>query len=343
MIRDPFGLQRLHYELNGSMHASTVREIFAERPQLPRTLDRLAVAGHLCGEATPQRSFFQAIGAVPPGHALVRTEQRFMTRPHPTRPKPGNLSSLLQATLERAIEAAPRPIAVALSGGLDSAVVLALAHTIDSSIPAIVLAPRIEGYSELEGAKLTAQKVGADLCVAEVTANDFLHALPAAIAAMEVPLYNLHPVGKLLLGQAARRAGFATLLTGDGVDQVFKRDQSADYLPLVGAAFQAAGVELVAPFLDNEVIGHLLSLPIDAEKTELRAMAANLPIPNALSASKKVTRLFPPIDLEPLVSRDKLVRLAEKLESDVPTFLDDRSRVRFSTLALLLDAFEAWQ
>jgi asparagine synthase (glutamine-hydrolysing) len=342
MIRDPLGFTRCYYDLAGRAHAPTVRELFDAIPDLPRALDTVTVAAHLSGRTTPDRSFFREIRAVPPGHQLERSPQGFTTRPCDVRARLGDLPELMRTSIARSIGSAPGPVAVALSGGLDSALVLALAHEIDPSIPGLVLAPQLEGYSELDAATRTAHRVGAQVHVVQVTADDFTDALPAAIEAMEVPLYNLHPVGKLLLARAARRAGFVTLLSGDGADHVLTRDRSADYLPLVGAAFASVGVELCSPFLDDAVMAHLLAGPIDPNKVELRALGATLPIPSELIREKKVGRLAPPIDLGRVVPRGKLERLAAMLQSELPSFRDDRDAVRWATLALLVDAFEAW-
>jgi asparagine synthase (glutamine-hydrolysing) len=341
MTRDPFGLRRCYYDLEGRLHAPTVREILQRLPELPRTLDPVAVAAHLEGRTTPDRSFLANVRAVPPGHTLIRTADGYRIQAYEIEPKAGDLPVLLRAAIARAMTTAPNPIAVALSGGLDSALVLALAHEIDPTIPAIVLAPALERYSELEDASHTARAVGATLEVAHVTAEDLRDALPDAIAAMEVPLYNLHPVGKLLLARAAAQAGFATLLTGDGADHMLTRDTSADYLPLVGAAFDAAGVDLRSPFLDDAVMAHFLSHPIDPQKLELRSLGATLPIPQRLVHEQKVSRLAPPIDLSPVVPRQSLANLAALLGRALPDLHDDRDHVRWSTLALLVDTFEA--
>lgn len=342
MTRDPFGLLRCYYDVGGRCRAPTVRAIFDALPNLPRTLDRIAVAAHLEGRTTPDRSFFAAVRSVPPGHVLVPGSTGFTTRPYEIEPCAGDLRELLCRSIAAALEQAPRPMAVALSGGLDSALVLALVRQLDPEVPALMLAPRLEGYSELDAATLTAQSLHADLRVIEADADDFRNALPEAIAALEVPLYNLHPVSKFLLARAARSEGIATLVTGDGADHVFTRDDSADYLPLVGAAFAACDIDLRTPFLDHAVIAHLLSQPVDSHKLALREIGKTLPIPQALVREPKVGKLAPPIDLSPIVSPAKLERLAALLGRARPSFDDDRDRVRWSTLALLVDAFAAW-
>jgi asparagine synthetase B (glutamine-hydrolysing) len=341
MIRDPFGLHRLYYDLEGRATAPTIRRLFAALPDLPRTLDPLTATAHLGGRALPRdRSPFAAIRAVEPGHALVRDPQGWRTIPAEPVPAAGHLGALLSAAL-RPLPAAGQA-AVALSGGLDSAIVLALVHAIDPAVPALVLEAQLDRYGELDEARATADQIGAPMIVAHVDAADFRAALPDAIAAMEAPLYNLHPVSKLLFARAARRCGFTTVFTGDGADQLLSRDRSADYLPLVSAAFASAGVELRAPFLDPRVVAHFLGAPPDPEKQALRQLAAALPIREALVRGRKVSRLTPPIDLHDVVEECALRRLASATGLQPPTQRDDRDpacQTRWITLALLCRAF----
>ena len=316
MSRDAFGFVRA-YAARG-LQATSVRALFGAFPDLPRTLDPIAVAGHFGDGIPPGRSLFTAIRAEPLGSL-------------PT-PHAGDLVALLRAAVAEGL--GPRPVAVALSGGLDSAIVLALVHAIDPAVPALILDVELAGYSERETALATARAVGAEAIVETVRAEEFVAAVPDAIAAMEVPLYNLHPVSKWLLALAAQRAGFAALISGDGADQVMTRDTSADYLPLASAAFERAGVSLRAPFLDTSVVAHLTSQPSDPDKRVLRELAATLPVPRALVTDRKVSRLAPTLDLGVTPARiAELARLLGREPVGDP--------VRWATLALLADAFGA--
>ena len=325
-MSDPFGFTRLYY--TAEQTGSRVRALLGT----DRTLDAVAIEAHLAGGVDSSRTCFASVRAVPPGHELVRGT----VRPWQPRVEAGDLGVALRAAVARIVDAAPRPLAVALSGGLDSAIVLALVREIDPTATPLVLAPRISGYSEVEAALETARVAGATATVLEVTADEFRGAVPAAIAAFETPLYNLHPVSKWLLADRARAAGFATVISGDGADQVFTRDVSADYLPLTSAAFATAGVALVTPFLEDDVIARVLAVPPDAEKRALREFGATLTIPAALVRDRKISRLAPPTPLG--ISAAKLRDLAMLVGLELPASPD----VRWETLALLVDSFGAW-
>lgn len=326
MKRDLFGFERLYR--SGDGYARTIRELLGS----DRTLDPIAIDAHLAGVPAPDRTCFASVAAVPPSYG--RVEPRVAA---------GNLAALLRQAVARILRDAPRPITVALSGGLDSAIVLALVRESSPGVVPLVLDPQLPGYSEVDQAVATARHAGVDARVVPVTDDDFRGAVRAAIAAFETPLYNLHPVSKYLCAREARSAGFSTVISGDGIDQVFNRDASADYLPLTSAAFDAHGIALRTPFLDDDVVGHVLALPPDPHKRALREVGATLGVSETLVHGPKVSRLAPPLDLEPVVPRAKLAALAALIGRPMPRFSDDRDYVRWTTLALLVDAFEAWR
>jgi asparagine synthetase B (glutamine-hydrolysing) len=173
------------------------------------------------------------------------------------------------------------------------------------------------GYDERAEALRTARAVGAEVVLVEVGEDDFRDALPAAVAAMEAPIYNAHPVAKLLLARAMRRDGVTLALSGDGADHVVKRDRTADYLPLARDLFRAAGVTLRSPFLDGAVVGHLVSLPPDPEKPALRAVGAALGVARELVAGPKQGRLAPPIRRDG-TRRARLARPARRARGPPP-------------------------
>lgn len=326
MTRDPFGFERRYV---GRTHrASRVRAVFDAEPDLPRALDRVAVDAFFEGVVASERSFFEAVRAAPLG-ALPA-------------PRRSSLETELRSAVRSLVEGTRGPIAVALSGGLDSAVVLSLVRELDPNVPAILLAPRIDGYDESDVALETARALNASVHTVAVTAADFREEVPAAVEAMEVPIYNLHPVSKWLLARAARAAGFATVISGDAADHVFTRDTSGDYLPLASAAFEAAGVMLRTPFLDSGVIAHVVASPPDREKRELRDLARAIGVRDALVRANKVSRLTPPIDLGGVVSPSELSSLAATLDRPLPDRADDPARVRWTTLALLVRAASRW-
>lgn len=235
---------------------------------------------------------------------------------------------LLGEALARACAEVPAGrVALALSGGVDSAVLAALlggraaVYTLESGLP---------GYCEAAEAQVVADRLGVELRRVRVDAEAFVRALPAAVRAGETPLYNLHPVGRYLLARAVRADGFDILVTGDGADEVFGGTGGGDYLPVVGALTRAAGLVAWAPFLTPAVAAVVRE---DPEKRALRALARELEVPALVAERAKRPRFAPAMDLRRYWDEVEISALGRAL-GRTPTREDDRDWVRWTTLAL---------
>jgi len=180
---------------------------------------------------------------------------------------------------------AGEPIPVALSGGLDSWVLALLLRRAGFSVRGITLVSNVPGYCEYEQVVSRALKFGFEL--EPIPAEPFESALPRFLAITKTPIYNLHPVSKLLLAEGAAARGIPCLVTGDAADQVFRCETNCDLLPLTQACFRHEGVELVTPFLSAEA-GALCTRP-DPDKGLLRELAVALGIPN----TPKIPTIYP--------------------------------------------------
>jgi len=224
-------------------------------------------------------------------------------------------------------ELPPGPMPVALSGGLDSAVLLALLR--DRAI-AYTLAPALEGYDESGRARTTAEALGVPLRVVRVERDDFLDALPDAVRGAECPLWNLHPVSRLLLARRIAADGFDRVITGDGADDLLRGGDGWDHLPIVGALTREAGLYLCAPFLSvalEPLAGR------DPAKRELRALGRSLGLPPQVTDGPKRPMLAPPMDPRRFWDDPLIERLGRQLGRQ-PSSASDREVVGWTTLAL---------
>ena len=171
---------------------------------------------------------------------------------------------------------AGRAIPVALSGGLDSWVLALLLRQAGFRVHGLTLVSGVSGYCEYEQVDSLARRF--DMEVEPIPAADFEAALPRFLAITGTPIYNLHPISKLLLAEAAAARELSFLVTGDAADQVFRCETSCDLLPLTQSCFRHAGVELITPFLAPEV--RALCVEPDPHKLPLRQLAAALGIPD---------------------------------------------------------------
>lgn len=183
------------------------------------------------------------------------------------------LGEALLSALSRLRPGAPVPVAV--SGGLDSWVLALLLRQMGRDVAGYTLVSHVEGYCEWEQTASIATHF--DIPVHPLEVAGFESALPRFLNVTRTPIYNLHPVSKLLLAEALAARGIAHIVTGDAADQVFRCESDCDLLPLTQACFRHCHVELVTPFLAPEV-RELCTTP-DPEKRPLRQLAAALGIP----------------------------------------------------------------
>lgn len=204
--------------------------------------------------------------------------------------------------------------AVAFSGGVDSA----LAATGVPDAPCYVAG--FEGCHDVAAAREAAAAMDRDLRVVELTHADLERAVPELVAAtgrsnamdlnIALPLY--------LTAEAAAADGVDRLVVGQGADELFggyskvvepADDHRVDADTVRGArretvltlpaqlerdvlALRAAGVEPVAPFLDDRVVAAALELPDDLlatpdeRKVALRR-AARGAVPEAVRTADK--------------------------------------------------------
>lgn len=108
-------------------------------------------------------------------------------------------------------------VAVALSGGVDSTLVLVLLRKYFPNLRIIAMTVRFEdAHDETQQASDTARLLGVDHVV--VDAGDHLRSLPAAIRAVSQPMWDLHwyHIVKEASAQSA-----TVLVSGDGGDELF--------------------------------------------------------------------------------------------------------------------------
>lgn len=316
-FRDRFGVKPLYWgQLNGEIW-------FASKPA---ALWAAGFPGGWC-EASfaqaastqyplPGTTLFRGIASLLPGHFLTvhngnTSLQRYWQIPVGSPSTNGEQAfSRRLATAVQARVRKDHSTAVMLSGGIDSASVLALASRISNDVTAysvdFVDQP---GSSFSEGAQASAQ---ARLCavphrVLSLSSSEILSLLPTVIPQLGGPVVNGHAVAKWKLCQAIRADGCKVVLSGEGADELLfgyrhfapyfglqvdaKSDpaglgilvtrQAADRLPEHWPAFFSSKYQL------GKKIGRFLSLPLqpkEAFEQLLRSSQSATPLETARQA-----------------------------------------------------------
>ncbi len=233
--RDRFGIKPLAWARHdgGLVLASQVRALFALG--VPRRWDRAALALAASFQyAGPGATVFEGVHELAAGHLLsvdahgeVRIRRWWdLDVPREKRASDPRAAALeLRTRFDDAVRErliADVPVAVQLSGGLDSTAVLAAAVAArPRGIEAFTVSFAHDArYDEHPIAARTAAHFGVPLRRVVVGDAELAESFADAVVAGEGPCINAHAAAKLRLSAAIRAAGFPVVLTGEGADEL---------------------------------------------------------------------------------------------------------------------------
>jgi asparagine synthase (glutamine-hydrolysing) len=233
--RDAFGIKPLYFAAvgDGVLVASEVRALLASGLVPPR-VDRAALATYLTfGSVSEPYTMIAGVQAVPAGEVLawragssglssvVRLDSVAIPAV-PVRDRSA-ASRLVRQALERSIDrhlVADVPVAVFLSGGIDSSAVAALAaQRAATTLDAFTVTFAEQAFDESAVARLMARRYGIRHHEIPLDGNALLAALPSAFAAMDQP--SLDGLNTYVVSQAVRAHGTTVVLSGLGGDELF--------------------------------------------------------------------------------------------------------------------------
>ncbi len=235
LSRDPFGIKPLYIANTrfGLAFASEPRALIAAglvTPEVePRARDELLELQFTTG----RRTILRGIERVLPGETLIIAAGRVVDRHRrPALPEGGpetigekEALARLDRALEESVSLHQRsdvPYGLFLSGGTDSAAILALMRRM-ADRPVVAFTAGFDDPSaadERAAAREAAQAAGAAHVEITVTEADFLRHLPAIVDAMDDPAADYAIVPTWLLARHAR-ADVTVVLSGEGGDELF--------------------------------------------------------------------------------------------------------------------------
>ncbi len=243
LARDAIGIRPLYYCRTGDtfLFASEIKALLAH-PAVSTRPDDNVLAQYFLGRQQETRgmTFFEGVWSLLPAHTAVCTPQGFVTRRYwdfdASRPiRLGSFAEYADAfreQFERAVRRRLRsmyPVAVSLSGGLDSSSIFCLAETLkrgrQTSCPHIlgVSYTPPEGSACDESAFLTdiERQYGVAIHRFPVTPGGPLNGSREAVWHVEAPFLDEMWTTTHTLFSSAHEHGARVLLTGHWADQIF--------------------------------------------------------------------------------------------------------------------------
>lgn len=242
LARDPIGVRPLYYYASATgalLFASEIKALLAD-PRTAANPDYESVARVMVGAeaASDGETCFGDIRALPPGHLVVQTPDSFSVRAYwdfdpADRAHCTSLSDYTEGFrfyFEQAVSrrmTCDRPVAVAISGGLDSSSILTVADRLHRRRSALF--PPVTGftYSPTDGSPAdehyfldALSECGPTIVRLPAPLPGSLHAARKVVHQVEMPLLDPLWNATHSVHAAASARGAGTLLTGHWGDQV---------------------------------------------------------------------------------------------------------------------------
>lgn len=250
LVRDRFGKKPLFYHHNTEAFVFA-SEIKALRPFLSSVrMNDEALHSYLSFLAPiPPHTFYQGVEKLESGEWLCVengkiTKHRYyelLKSPSSVIMDPGEAQEKIEEALHRSIAMrldTEAPIAALLSGGLDSAMICAIAARQGRKLPVFTLGyNEYDAYDERSKAKITAEYLGLEHTEVVISAHDFDEHLDDLLIQMDEPLNDPAALPLYLLMKKIGSEGYKVLLSGEGSDELFLGyRQYFEYLDIEKAA-----------------------------------------------------------------------------------------------------------
>ena len=209
-----------------------------------------------------------------------------------------SILALLHTALDRVLAGSQNP-ALAVGGGIDGWLLVLLLRERGIELPIYTIVSNLPDYCEWEVTQAIAAELAIPVNPVIVNEAAFVAGLDRLVSIAEVPLYNLHPVSRVLLLDTLKASGVDTLITGDGADEAFATRDGDDLLPIYAALHDRFNIRWGSPFVDPEIVASLDPQMRQPDKPVLRAIAKGRIPDFQLSAPKKPT-YTPAMDLSPV-------------------------------------------
>ena len=238
LARDRVGIRPLFYtQAAGRLAFASEIKALLTLPDMPRRINPRALAQVFTFWAPiAPDTMFESVHQLPAGHVLSCDSRgvqvtRYWDWQFEVDPVADNISAAstrpeaLLELLDDAVRLQLRsdvPVGAYVSGGLDSALIAALASRYRST-PIRTFSMTFEDaeFDESLYQQQVIRQLGTEHSSMRVNAADIAMQFPKAVFHAETPVVRTAPVAMMMLSRHVREAGFKVVLTGEGADEIF--------------------------------------------------------------------------------------------------------------------------
>ena len=268
-------------------------------------ISRQAVLAYLFQHVIPSpETIYSNVSRLPPAHRLLFSPAGSGLAPHwtPVFSEPGQADfsalkeefrGLIETGIARELASSQaQGIGTFLSGGTDSSTVTGMLRKISGQpIRAYSIGFDVEGYDEMEYARIAARHFGVDHREYYLSPEDVLTGMPKVATHYDQPFGNSSAVAAYHCARVAKEEGISTLLAGDGGDELFGGNSRYAKQRIFGWYEQIPGPVrrlVMEPLLgDNELAERVPLL----SKAASYIQQARVPMPDRLDMYNLLLRL----------------------------------------------------
>ena len=257
-VRDRLGIKPFYYTIHHGrlIFASEIKAILASKLLSPRVNDEALPEFFTFGQTCDDRTLFQGIYKLMPGHWLAWDGHRLTIEPYwdwrfdeslPYQPDDfyvQQFTRLLHESVQLRLMS-DVPLGMFLSGGLDSSLIAAsMARQTSAPFKTFSVGFEAQYYSEFSYARDVAAHIGSEHYETVVKPTDFFQALPKLVWHEDEPLKGPASVALYFVSKLAREH-VTVVLTGEGSDELFAGYNDRYWVVLMNHRLSQLGGSLI--------------------------------------------------------------------------------------------------
>ncbi|MGG3625820.1 asparagine synthase (glutamine-hydrolyzing) [Bacillus gobiensis] len=229
--RDPFGIKPLYYKkTDGQVYFASERKSLSAVSN-DFSLDKKALQQYMSFQFVPEPDTLdEKVKKVGPGQQFtLRPEGELQFNTYwkvsfkPSATEEGKLIKEVRDIIYDSVNVHMRsdvPVGSFLSGGIDSSFIVSVAKEFHPELKTFSVGFEQEGFSEVDVAKETAEKLGVENYHAIISAEEYMNELPKIIWNLDDPLADPAAIPLYFVAKEAKKQ-VTVVLSGEGADELF--------------------------------------------------------------------------------------------------------------------------